>query len=144
MELQRRSERDPVVTNAHQCIYLYPYEDWATFEERLVGLSSVDTNYDAFRRFFISGANECAIDTQGRLLIPPYLREHADLKREVTIAGVGERIEIRRNQDLILGVKWIKRVLGGEKWYGGPRTKNWGPHRCFADVSLIRSTPRVA
>ncbi len=94
MELQQRSERDPVLTNAHQCLYLYPNEDWASFEQRLVGLASVDTNYESFRRFFISGANECAIDAQGRMLIPPYLRDHADLKKEVTIAGVGERIEI--------------------------------------------------
>ena len=94
VELQRRSDRAPILTNAHQCLYLYAHEDWTAFEQRLVGLSSVNPNYDAFRRFFISGASECSVDNQGRLLIPPVLREDADLKREVMIAGVGERIEI--------------------------------------------------
>lgn len=94
VELQRRSEMPPIITNAHECLYLFSYEDWADFEQRLVSLSSIDVHNDAFRRFFISGASECPIDGQGRLLIPGYLRDHADLKREVTIAGVGERIEL--------------------------------------------------
>ena len=42
----------------------------------------------------ISGASECPIDAQGRILVPPVLREHARLEREVTIAGVGSRIEL--------------------------------------------------
>jgi MraZ protein len=42
----------------------------------------------------ISGAAECPIDKQGRLLLPQYLRDHAGLEREVTIAGVGPRVEI--------------------------------------------------
>jgi MraZ protein len=73
---------------------LYPYEDWLKFEQKLTGLSSVDPNYQAYSRFCISGANECPIDNQGRLQIPRFLREHADLKREVTIAGVGAFIEL--------------------------------------------------
>jgi len=93
MELQRRSERAPVLTNAYQCLSLYPFEDWNRFEERLIGRSTVDTNFESFRRFLISGASECPIDNQGRLLIPPYLREHADLNKEIAIAGVGDHIE---------------------------------------------------
>ena len=42
----------------------------------------------------ISGATSCPIDKQGRILVPPHLREHAGLKREVTVAGVGPKIEL--------------------------------------------------
>jgi MraZ protein len=42
----------------------------------------------------ISGAAECPIDAQGRILVPPVLRKHAGLEREATIAGVGAKIEI--------------------------------------------------
>ena len=45
-------------------------------------------------RFMVSGAVECPIDKQGRILVPPPLREYARLEREVTIAGVGNRIEL--------------------------------------------------
>jgi MraZ protein len=41
----------------------------------------------------LSGATECPIDKQGRVLVPQYLRDHAGIEREVTIAGVGPRIE---------------------------------------------------
>jgi MraZ protein len=42
----------------------------------------------------VSGAVEAPIDGQGRVLVPPHLREHGGLERDVIIAGVGSRIEI--------------------------------------------------
>ena len=104
MELQRRSERAPILTNSDQCLLLYPYEDWCAFEERIVGLNSFDPDVLSFGRMMISGASECPIDAQGRILVPPVLREHARLEREAMIAGVGLRVEIwdkaRFNADL--------------------------------------------
>ena len=94
MEFQRRSERAPILTNADQCLLLYPYEDWCAFEERIVGLNSFDPDVLAYGRMMISGASECPIDAQGRILVPPVLREHARLEREAMIAGVGLRVEL--------------------------------------------------
>ncbi len=93
-ELQRRSDRPPILTNAHECLDLYPYEDWLAFEESIVGISSVDPEAQAYARMLISGATECPVDKQGRILVPPYLRKHAALQREVTVAGVGPKIEL--------------------------------------------------
>ena len=42
----------------------------------------------------VGGAAECPIDSQGRILVPPALRDHAKLKSKVTIAGVLDCIEI--------------------------------------------------
>ena len=93
-ELQARSSEPPVLTNAHQCLDLFPFEDWLLFEEQIVGISSVDPEAQAYARMMISGATPCPIDKQGRILIPPHLREHAALTREVTVAGVGPKIEL--------------------------------------------------
>ena len=93
-ELHRTSDHAPIVTNADGCLQLHPYEDWCKFEQELMTISSMDPDVQAYSRLMISGAQECAIDGQGRLLIPPYLREHAALGREVTLAGVGNLIEI--------------------------------------------------
>jgi len=93
-ELQRRSDHPPILTNAHDCLELYPYEDWLSFEQSIVGISAVDPEAQAYARLMISGAIECPVDKQGRLLVPPHLREHAGLEREVTVAGVGPKIEI--------------------------------------------------
>jgi MraZ protein len=60
----------------------------------MASLSQVRPEVQAFQRFLVSGAQECAIDRQGRILLPQHLRQHAGLEREVVIAGVGPRIEI--------------------------------------------------
>jgi MraZ protein len=93
-ELQRRSERPPILTNLKDCLALYPYEDWLEIEKRLCSASPMQLEVQALQRFMVSGASDCPIDAQGRILVPPHLREHARLERDVTIAGVGPRIEL--------------------------------------------------
>ena len=92
VELEQRSDHAPMLTNQAECLALYPYEDWCEYEDRLLSLSSVDPDVEAFVLFMVSGATECAIDKQGRILVPPQLRQYANLEREVTFAGVGNRI----------------------------------------------------
>ncbi len=98
LELQSNSEQAPIVTNgvteAGKCLWLYRYEDWCDYESGLVGLAPDNLDVQSYVRFMVSGAIECPIDNQGRTLLPAYLREHATLKREVTFAGAGKRIEI--------------------------------------------------
>ena len=93
-ELERRSDRPPILTNAFQCLHLYPYEDWIEVERKIVENSTEDLDMQAYQRMMISGASECPIDKQGRMLIPQILREHAGLEKEVAIAGTGLRIEL--------------------------------------------------
>jgi MraZ protein len=93
-EILSRSERPPILTNLLSCLALYPHEDWAKVEKELSDHSSLQPEVQALQRFLISGAVECPIDNQGRILVPAYLREHAVLDREITLAGVGPRIEI--------------------------------------------------
>jgi MraZ protein len=93
-ELQRRSDHPPILTNAHQCLELHPFEDWEQFEERIVGIATIDPRAQALARMMVSGAVECPIDRQGRILVPQHLREYAGLEREVTVAGVGPKIEL--------------------------------------------------
>src|SRR5689334_18016035 len=46
------------------------------------------------RRAFFSGAYPAELDRQGRVLIPPVLRQWANLEGQVVIVGTGEHIEI--------------------------------------------------
>ena len=93
-ELQRRSDRSPILTNGHHCLELHPFEDWQRFEERIVGIAMIDPQAQAYARMMVSGAIECPIDKQGRILVPSHLREYAGLDRDVTVAGVGLKIEL--------------------------------------------------
>lgn len=48
----------------------------------------------AFVRFFFSGATECELDKQGRILLPANLREYAQLDKDAVLVGVSSRVEI--------------------------------------------------
>ena len=93
-EIRGESDEPPILTNANRCLDLYRNEDWLRFEESISEIASVDPEAQDYARLMISGAMECPIDKQGRILVPPHLREYAGLTRDVTIAGVGSKIEI--------------------------------------------------
>ncbi|OPL07988.1 MAG: division/cell wall cluster transcriptional repressor MraZ [delta proteobacterium ML8_F1] len=75
-------------------LFCFPQEEWKIFEEKLKGLPLTNKNARGFVRLFFSGATECELDSQGRILIPQVLREHAKIDRELMIIGVGTRVEI--------------------------------------------------
>lgn len=87
-------DRPPILTNLQHCIALYPHDTWLDVERQLSEASSMQPEVQALQRFMVGGATECPIDGQGRVLVPPYLREHAGLDRDITIAGVGKRVEL--------------------------------------------------
>lgn len=94
VELEKRGGQAPILTGDQGCLVLYPYEDWVAFEARILGASSTNPRARKYARLKISTATEAPIDNQGRILIPPFLRERASLDREVVIAGVGNTIEL--------------------------------------------------
>lgn len=86
-----------VTTNvdpAGRCLVAYPVAEWRAFQERIAGLPQFDENVIRLKRLHVAGANECATDRQGRILVPPMLRDYANLKGPVIFAGLGSCIEI--------------------------------------------------
>ena len=75
------------------CLFVYPKTEWEGIEEKFRGLPS-NAETRRFMRFFFAGAATCEVDKQGRILIPPNLREHADLQKDIVSAGVLSRVEI--------------------------------------------------
>jgi MraZ protein len=72
----------------------YPFEAWRAIEERILALAEKGENMRRFRRVFIGGAFACECDRQERILVPPSLREYAQLEREIVLAGVLDHFEI--------------------------------------------------
>jgi MraZ protein len=87
-----------IVTTFDQCLWAYPLPEWALIEEKIAGLPQFKSEVKALQRIFVSGAAECALDKQGRLIIPPVLRDYADLKKDVLFVGMTKRIEIWSKQ----------------------------------------------
>ena len=75
------------------CLFVYPKTEWEGIEEKFRGLPS-NAETRRLMRFFFAGAATCEVDKQGRILIPPNLREHADLQKDIVSAGVLNRVEI--------------------------------------------------
>lgn len=94
VELQRRSEHAPFLTNMPDHLALYPHEDWLAYEKSLFSTDPFLPEAQDLQLFMLSGASLCAADGQGRILIPPALREHARLDKDVVIAGAGTHIKI--------------------------------------------------
>lgn len=77
-----------------ECLLAYPPEEWEKIENKAREFSQVQPEHRAFMRYFISSAEECEFDNQGRILIPPFLREEANLTQDVLLAGVLTNFEI--------------------------------------------------
>lgn len=92
-ELANRGGSSLVVTNHDRCLLAFTLADWEVLEEKAAALPQFDRATTIYLRYFISGAVECPIK-QGRITIPTYLRELAELKKEVVLVGELKRFEI--------------------------------------------------
>ncbi len=89
-----KEDRLIITSFVDPCLIAYPLAEWRIIEEKVRALPRFDPKVMQFKRVFVSGATECAIDKNGRVLIPPVLRQFAGLEREVIWAGVTDTIEI--------------------------------------------------
>jgi MraZ protein len=76
------------------CLKVYPMRAWEELEAKISALPEFDPNAVFLRRRFLSAAVECELDKQGRVLIPPALRDYAALEKEVLWAGMGRTAEL--------------------------------------------------
>ena len=93
---EKYDDRLIITTGLDSCLVAFPYGEWVNVEEKVSSLSMVKKEVKAFQRVFISGATECPIDKLGRVLIPPTLRSHAQLEKDVVFAGMLKKFERRK------------------------------------------------
>lgn len=94
--LKRRRERELILVDPlfDACIVAYPIKTWQQIEQNLLSKGNSDKKFREYARLISAHAVESTVDSQGRILIPPQLREKADLRRDVVIVGVLDKIEI--------------------------------------------------
>lgn len=76
------------------CLFIFTKKDWETLAEKLIALPLSQANSRAFVRLMLSGASDVKLDSQGRVLIPDYLRGYAGLKKSAKVIGVYNRMEV--------------------------------------------------
>lgn len=76
------------------CLFLFPDSYWQKLSKKLASLSLTNPNARHFTQLLVQSAVNLALDKQGRTLLPQHLRDQANLKKQVVIAGALTRIEI--------------------------------------------------
>ncbi len=76
------------------CLVLYPLPEWKKLNSKLGELSVGQGSTRSLVRLILSGAMEVELDATGRVLVPEYLKEYAGLDKQVTMVGIGERLEV--------------------------------------------------
>lgn len=76
------------------CLWLVDASSWKNIQQEIQGMPFGLKEARTLSRFLIAGATDGGIDGQGRVFIPPSLREYAGLEKNVILAGVGSRLEI--------------------------------------------------
>ena len=87
-------EKFVVTRGLDGCLFVYALNEWKAIIAKLKDLPFTKKDARTFNRFFLSSATVCEFDKQGRLNISQPLIKYADLKKECTIIGVNDRLEI--------------------------------------------------
>ena len=77
-----------------KCIFMFSSDEWRLQEQKFKNLSFTKQESRSFNRLFFSGAVDVIPDRQGRFIIPQYLKDFANIKRETVIIGISNRVEI--------------------------------------------------
>lgn len=87
-----------VVMTAHiqeRCLSIYPIHEWEnSVLPKIQALPTVNKAAARAQRLVIGYANEMSIDANGRILIPPTLREFASLEKKLMLVGLGNKFEL--------------------------------------------------
>ncbi len=92
--LQERKDRQLIITNFGGYILAFPQSEWVKIEAKFAEQPLFRKELRAFQRFLISGVEECPLDRQGRILIPPNLRDYAKLRPKVGLVGAIRCFEV--------------------------------------------------
>jgi len=76
------------------CLFIYTGVEWGLLVKKLSQLPISQQKSRAFARLMLAGAMDVSVDSQGRILIPEYLRSYAQLKKNTVVAGLYNRLEV--------------------------------------------------
>jgi len=94
-QLKQQCDGQLIVTvDRDRCLLIYPQDVWEVIEQKLSSLPNLDVQTRSLQRLLIGYATECGMDKSGRILLPPPLREFAELEKHVVLIGQGSKFEL--------------------------------------------------
>lgn len=83
-----------VTRGLDNCLVVYPEKAWEIMSDKLGKLPTSQAAARGFSRIMLAGAMNVALDKLGRILIPDYLKNYANLTKNVVVCGLYDRLEI--------------------------------------------------
>ena len=83
-----------ITVDKDRCLLIYPEPTWIEIEKKINDLPSFNNATRILKRLYVGHAHEVEMDAQGRVLLPPKLREFAGLTKKVALVGQGEHLEL--------------------------------------------------
>jgi MraZ protein len=96
-----------------KCLLIYPQPAWEDIERKVEALPSFNVASRRVQRLLIGHATDVQIDGSGRLLLPPPLREYAELDKKVVLLGQGAKLELWDEEE------WLSRR---DAWLSDPES----------------------
>ena len=83
-----------LTADADGCLLLYPLPEWEPIRDKLLKLSAFNPKMRALQRLLVGHAEEVTMDSAGRVLVSPALRNYAALDKRVMLVGQGNKFEM--------------------------------------------------
>ena len=77
-----------------RCLYVFPEPEFARITEALRTAPVTAKSVRDYSRVFFASASDEVPDKQGRITIPPSLRDYAGLQRDCVVIGANTRLEV--------------------------------------------------
>ncbi len=81
-----------------RCIWAYALPEWEEIDAKLHALPAADPEARMAKRVVLGHATDCALDAQGRILMPQELRELVGIDRRTVVLGLGNKLELWDDQ----------------------------------------------
>ncbi len=77
-----------------RCVWIYPQNEWEIIDAKLRQLSDFDKQSRRTKQMMLGYAEECSLDSHGRIRVPSSLKEYAGLEKQAVILGQGNKFEL--------------------------------------------------
>ena len=94
LQLDSKSYVVVTIDTEEKCLLLYPLIQWEEIERKLAELPSFNPAARRIQRLLIGHATDVEMDAQGRVLLPPMLRDYAGLDKRAVLVGQGKKLEL--------------------------------------------------
>lgn len=77
-----------------RALLIYPKPEWEDIQRKVQALPSFNAAARRVQRLLIGHATDLQLDANGRILIPPPLRQYAGLEKKTVMLGQGNKLEL--------------------------------------------------